>query len=143
MTALVASAALTSCSNPPVALDEPTVSSDVAAVCGALADALPERVEGQQRRATEPESALLAAWGDPAITLRCGAPEPAGLVVADLVEVNDVAWYPQELTAGYRFTTTGRVANIEVDVPDDYAPEVNPLVDLADAITSAVPPSAE
>ena len=56
-----------------------------------------------------------------------------------LITVNGVDWFPQELTAGYRFTTTGRVANVELSVPDDYAPEAEALVDLAQAVSDTVP----
>ena len=46
-------------------------------VCAALAERLPDTLSGngagngadQESRATEPESALTAAWGDPAIVL--------------------------------------------------------------------------
>jgi hypothetical protein len=37
---------------------------------------LPEQVEGQQRRDVEPAGPLAAAWGDPAIVLRCGVGPP-------------------------------------------------------------------
>jgi hypothetical protein len=50
-----------------------------------------------------------------------------------------VEWFPEELERGYRFTTFGRSAFVEVTVPDDYRPEVNALVDLAAAVDAAVP----
>jgi len=67
-------------------------------------------------------------------------PRPSALTsTSDLSVVNDVAWLAEPLTRGWRFTTTGRVAYVEVSVPDAYRPEVNPLVDLASAVTAAVP----
>jgi hypothetical protein len=67
-------------------------------------------------------------------------PQPEALVpTAQLVTVNGVDWLPEELTRGWRFTTTGRVAFVEVDVPEAYRPEVDALVDLADAVSAAVP----
>ena len=65
---------------------------------------------------------------------------PAQLTpTSDIAEVNGVAWLPIELTEGYRFVTTGRVAYVEVDVPDRYAPEIDVLVDLAAAVSTSVP----
>jgi hypothetical protein len=111
-----------------------------ATTCADLAEQLPTQVAAQDSRTTTPESALTSAWGDPAIILRCGVAVPAALTAtSQLITVNGVDWFPQELTAGYRFTTTGRVANVELSVPDDYAPEAEALVDLAQAVSDTVP----
>ena len=108
--------------------------------CAALIKALPQTVHGLTKRPTDPASPYTAAWGDPAITLRCGVPAPPELnPTSDTAEVDGVAWLPIELTHGYRFVTTGRVAYVEVDVPDAYAPEVNALVDLAAPVAATVP----
>jgi hypothetical protein len=53
--------------------------------------------------------------------------------------VNGVSWLIQKLDDGYRFTTTGRKTFVEVTVPAKYAPEVNPLTDLAAAVKRSVP----
>ncbi|KWX09858.1 hypothetical protein TR74_07120, partial [Carbonactinospora thermoautotrophica] len=91
------------------------------------------------RRVTT-DSPLVAAWGDPPIVLRCGVPVPAAYQpTSQVVTINGVDWFPEQLTRGYVFTTVGRVANVEVSVPDAYAPEVNPLVDLAGAVADKVP----
>jgi len=102
--------------------------------------ALPDVVHDESTREVTPASPLTTAWGDPAIVLRCGVGRPAGYQpTADLATVNGVDWFPEQLSDGYRFTTWGRQANVEVFVPHDYAPEVNPLVDLAPAIKQYVP----
>jgi hypothetical protein len=109
-------------------------------LCGALAQQLPDVVVGQEARDTAPDSDLTAAWGDPAIVLRCGVPEPEALEpTSQLVTVDGVDWFPEQLTAGYLFTTYGRAVFVEVSVPDDYAPEAGALTDLADAVEAAVP----
>jgi hypothetical protein len=118
----------------------PVPPAEVAAACAALPAALPEQVESQSRRPTSPASSLTAAWGDPAIVLRCGVPRPAALEpTSEVVEVNGVEWFGEPTADGYVFTTTGRVANVEVRVPNAYAPEVNPLTDLAAAVTENIP----
>lgn len=102
--------------------------------------ALPAELVGQSGRETDPESTVTAAWGEPAITVRCGVPDPAALTpTSELITVNGVDWFPEELTAGYLFTTYERQVNIEVTVPDDYAPEVKAVTELSAAVTETVP----
>ena len=48
-----------------------------------------------------------------------------------MVVINEVSWFPEQQAEGYVFTAMGRTPLVEVYVPDTYAPEVNPLVDLA------------
>ncbi|MDP9418498.1 MAG: DUF3515 domain-containing protein, partial [Actinomycetota bacterium] len=92
------------------------------------------------RRATDPDSPYAAAWGDPSIVLRCGVARPAALrPESQVLTVNGVDWLAEEKESGYRFTTSGRAAFVEVVVPDDYAPEVDPLVDLAAPVKATVP----
>ena len=102
--------------------------------------ALPDELVKQSTRETEPTSELTAAWGQPAITVRCGVPDPAALSPAStLTLVDDVEWFPEELTEGYVFTTYERVVNVEVTVPDDYSPEVGPVSELSPLISETVP----
>lgn len=83
---------------------------------------------------------MVTAWGDPSIVLRCGVQRPASYdPTAELVTINGVNWFPEQLAHGYRFTTWGRAANVEVTVPDKYSPEVNPLVELASAVKQTNP----
>jgi len=112
------------------------------AACTALAAELPTTLNGLEARPTDPSSALVAAWGKDPVVLRCGVPEPAALQpTSELITVNGVDWLPEQLTKGYRFTTTGRVAYVEVTVPQAYRPEVNLLVDLAAPVKATVPPT--
>ena len=95
--------------------------------------------DAQQKR-VEPASPYTAAWGNPEIVLRCGVSKPNALEpTSELVTVNGVDWLPEPTRGGYRFTTTGRVAYVEVVVPKHYSPEVNALVDLAGPIAQTVP----
>ncbi len=81
-------------------------------------------------------SQYAAAWGDPRIVLRCGVPTPAGYEkTSEMVVVNGVSWFAQEQTAGYLFTAVGRSPVVEVYVPDTHQPQINPLVDLAPAMS--------
>ena len=125
----------------------PSPSGKAAEACRVLHAALPKHVGGQRRGTTEPESKYTAAWGDPAVELRCGVPRPKQLTpgsaaynpTSDAVEVNGVSWLLDKREGGYRFITTDRRAYVELTVPDAYAPEVNALPDLATAVRQSVP----
>ncbi len=101
---------------------------------------LPDELVDESRRETEPASDFTAAWGQPAISVRCGVSDPAALNPAsELTVVGDVEWFAEELTEGYAFTTYERVANVEVTVPDDYAPEIGPVSELSSLVAEFVP----
>ncbi|MFI0431707.1 MAG: DUF3515 domain-containing protein [Candidatus Nanopelagicales bacterium] len=121
----------------PVALTPP---SPPAEACKVLADQLPDRVAGQERRPTTPASSATAAWGDPPISLRCGVSTPSAYTPGvQLVAVNGVDWLPEQLSNGVRFTALGRLANVEVTVPSAYRPEADALTDLSPVIRSVIP----
>ena len=123
----------------PVALPEPEPDEAGRAVCTDLLAALPDQVLRSTRRPTDP-GVLTTAWGDPPITLRCGVEAPPGLgPSSECLEVNGVGWFNEPAEGGVLFTTVGRAVFVEVGVPHEYAPEVSPLVDLADAVSAQVP----
>jgi hypothetical protein len=53
--------------------------------------------------------------------------------------VNGVGWFSEDAEGGVLFTTVGRAVFVEVGVPQAYAPEVDPLVDLAPAVSAHDP----
>ncbi len=134
---------LAGCSGP-VTLDAPKLSGQDASACRALMDALPSKVDDLPRAEADAGDGFGAAWGDPAIELRCGVPRPKGLdAVAQCQTVNGVDWYipesqqsgrPQRIT----MTTVGRAEYVEVRIPADYFPPANTMVDLAPAVKQAI-----
>lgn len=136
---VLASLLLSACGGQ-VSVPPPSPAPEVADLCQSLTDSLPDQVEDQPRRETDPPSPLTAAWGKAPIVLRCGVGRPAAFEpTSEVAVVNGVKWFPEEREDGYVFTTWGRIVNIEVTVPGDYEPEVNPLVDLGPAIKQTVP----
>jgi hypothetical protein len=137
-----------------VGLTQPTgvmSSSDTAAACTALHAALPDTVNGGKRRGTTPQSVDRAAWGNPAVTLRCGVARP-GIITpgagnydplgADLPWINGVAWVAELKPGGVLFTTTNRALYVEVWSPvagGDMTSAPDPLVDLAGSILKTIP----
>jgi len=107
-------------------------------------DALPSKVDDLPRAEADAGDGFGAAWGDPAIELRCGVSRPKGLdAVAQCQTVNGVDWYipesqqsgrPQRIT----MTTVGRAEYVEVRIPADYFPPANTMVDLAPAVKQAI-----
>jgi hypothetical protein len=147
---LAAAAVYAFCADGSTEVEVPPASAKAAAVCRKLNSALPARVDGLTRHSVVPSSALTAGWGDPTVVLRCGVARPDALnprdrrhydPTAQAAQVNGVSWLVQPLVddKGYRFTTTDRQVFVEVTVPHGYAPEVNPLTDLAAAVGGAVP----
>jgi hypothetical protein len=107
--------------------------------CARLHEALPDEVDGRDRRDTEPASRRTAAWGDPPLLLRCGVPRPPGLTpTSEVLEVDGVEWFLTERSRAFVFTTVRRTPYVEVRVPGSTPREraTAPLVDLADAVNA-------
>jgi hypothetical protein len=127
-----------------LAVDAPAQSAADARACSDLVEALPRRVADQQERPVDPGDGFAAAWGDPAIELRCGVPTPEGLDrFAACQEANGVGWFiPESQQTGrpvaVTMTTIGRAQNVEVRIPADYFPPVNAMVDLAPALERTI-----
>ncbi len=121
-------------------MDVPAPPEEIRAACERLHPALPTTLAAKPTRAATPRSVLTAVWGDPPIALRCGVPRPAAYTpTTEVIGVNGVEWFPERQADGYVFTTVGRVADVQVRVPAAYAPEVNPLTELAGPIAAAIP----
>jgi Protein of unknown function (DUF3515) len=132
-----------------VRIDAPHVSGAAARACRALVAALPDRVADLPRVDADAGPGFGAAWGDPAVELRCGVRRPAGLTPTATCDVADgVGWFiPAEQQTGARqgrpsditMTTVGRTAYVEVRLPEDYWPPAAAMVDLAPALKRTVP----
>jgi len=101
--------------------------------CDALYADLPNTVAGEKRR--DVKDTIAASWGDPEIILRCGVEKPAALTRSSRCDtVDDVGWFSEDTADGFLFTTIGRKYFISVEVPEDYAPPADALVDLAKSV---------
>jgi len=101
--------------------------------CDALYADLPAKVADQKRR--DVKSTIAAAWGDPEIILRCGVEKPSALTRSSRCDtVDDVGWFSEDTADGFLFTTIGRKYFISVEVPKDYEPPADALVDLAKSV---------
>ena len=112
--------------------------------CAALSDRLPDTLAGAKRRATTPRSPFTAAWGDPAVVLRCGIAEPPGLVGGDIapIQVNGVTWLQHYGGRTIEWTVIDRAAFIELAVPKSVEDHSGFLVGLAGPIKATLPARA-
>lgn len=134
-----------------VPVDPPRTTGRAAAQCAALAKALPAALQGLATRATTPPSTGTAAWGDPAVTLRCGVSRPGVLDPAspeydpeyqkhDVEEIQGVCWVSEQTAdRGFRFTTVKQQTYVELNVPAAYAGRQSPLSALAGPVLGTDP----
>ncbi len=107
--------------------------------CRELVAGLPSQVAGQSARETS-DDAVGAAWGDPAIVLRCGVGTPEGYELFSACQrVAGVDWYaPEDQIADQGsevvLTTIGRSPAVELTVPAELRPPDDVLVDVAPAL---------
>ena len=127
-----------------VQVEPPPAPTAIAKLCGALHAKLPAKLHGDERRTVTPESKLTAAWGDPALALRCGVPRPAALRPASqLAEINGLAWLPQPEGTPTTFTLLGRGAYVEVTVPRTVQLPGEVLSELSPRLKAALPKKAD
>lgn len=138
-----------------VRVSAPATTGAAGAQCRALQAQLPRTLMGRERRGTDPASADTAAWGDPAITLRCGVPEPGPMNPASpqydphetqsvMIESSGLCWLTQSTNGGgYVFTTVKQQTFVEVDVPGAYAGQNYPLPELAGPLRKTDPASTD
>lgn len=134
-TTILAASAYAGCGG--VEITDPGLPAGQEAACRALLEELPDDLGGLERTDVEPEDALGAAWGDPAVELRCVAEMPEGHTrISDCTEVNGVGWYTpdSQLTdfgADLTMTTIGFEPIVELRIPADYRPPLDQLSEIA------------
>ena len=101
--------------------------------CRALVGRLPDQVLDRHR--TDLDVTGAAAWGDPAIVLRCGVP-PTGPTTDPCLEAGGLDWTFSETDDTFRFVSFGRTPAVEVTLPTsiDRTTATGALIDLAPAV---------
>lgn len=109
------------------------------AACRSLLPALPDKLSDASRREIEGSPAGIAAWGDPAVILRCGLETPEDLTCSSaLVQVNGVSWL-QLTEAGLGSTTyiaADRSVRVAVTVPDGSG--TGAIQQISDVVSSTL-----
>jgi hypothetical protein len=140
MSALLAVLGLSGCAGSNVHVDGFAVSGADRAACRQLLTTLPAKVDDQSRR-TVTGSTYAAAWGDPAIVLRCGVPLPKGAAGDPCITRNGIGWtvppgQADQLGRDLVMTLAFRSPVVQVSVPATYRPN-GPSAVMAD-LDSAV-----
>ena len=116
----------------------PSLAPRVADVCREVVTALPDEIAPDvDRRVTSPPSVSTAAWGDPAVTFRCGTAR--GSVRDDLYELDGVLWAMHDSGASRTWTTVEARVPVQVVVPDAYSDQAEMLGSLAAALAPTEP----
>jgi hypothetical protein len=111
-----------------VPVDSPTLAADELATCTKFLDTLPSTLVDEKSRPVTPADAPAAAWGDPAITLVCGAAVPPEFnEFSSCVVANGVGWFvPEEQqsdeSSDVTWTAAGYRPVVSVHVPAQYRP---------------------
>ncbi|WP_235834437.1 DUF3515 domain-containing protein [Actinomadura logoneensis] len=133
---------VTACGAGAVRVPVPKADAATVKLCEGLR--LPATLHGLKRRDTTPESPLTAAWGDPAIALRCGVPLPSTYRMDEqLMEVNGLKWHGYPHDRPVTWTLLGRQAYVEVTIPPKYAPPGDTLIEIGQAVSATIPVKPE
>ena len=135
-----------------VSVAAPDTSGAATQQCAALQKALPQQLMGLSRRDTTPSSPNTAAWGDPAVTLRCGAGMPSVLDPHSKdynpegdnlsgAQIGGVCWASvhDQADNSFTFSAVDLQAIVEIHVPSAYSGRQSPLSELAGAVAKASP----
>jgi hypothetical protein len=125
------------CGSPTVQVsDVPTPDGEDATACRSLSGDLPQTIGDKlAKRTVEPSSPYLAAWGTPAVVLRCGVGIPATYRPGDdLTVVNNVGWFEDDRQNDVVYTTITRAPRIALAVPRKRKSSFEILVDLSGSI---------
>ena len=101
----------------PVTMTAPALPPEVVPVCRQIVADLPETVAGHARRPVTAGPEQNAAFGDPPITLACGAPAPTFPATDDVYTLSGVCWHAVPGGDTTAWTTVDRAVPVTVTVP--------------------------
>lgn len=121
-----------------VAQDQPGASTPA---CTSFMAALPATLAGERRRQLDEAQPGVAGWGDPAVLVRCGLPNPASFSCsARLSVVNQVAWFQLDSTDGTTFVAMDRAVRVAVTLPTGVG--VSALQEVSVVLAATLPSTA-
>jgi hypothetical protein len=117
----------------------PPLSAAQQHACQDLIAALPTDLGDLPARPVDSPSPYVVAWGDPAVTLRCGVARPPSFIAtADVQQINGVTWFPERRGSTAAWVVVDRPVYVEVLVP--AADASAPVARLSTAVTAALKP---
>jgi hypothetical protein len=107
---------------PPVAVAPPAPDAAGQRACRRLVAALPAQLGDRPARQVRASSPYVAAWGEPAVVLRCGvARPPSFLSTVEVQDINGVTWFPERRGGTTAWTAVDRAVYVEVLAPVEDA----------------------
>ena len=117
----------------------PPLSAGQQQACQELISALPTDLGDLPARPVDSPSPYVAAWGEPAVTLRCGVARPPSFVAtADVQQINGVSWFAERRGPTTAWVVVDRPVYVEVLAPAAAASA--PVARLSTAVTAALKP---
>jgi len=124
----------------PVTMPAPALPDRPATVCRALLSQLPETLRDRPRRPVTAGPEQNAAYGDPAITLACGAgTRPSVDPTATVYPLSGVCWYAEPGPAATTWTTLDREVPVTVTVPNRYDSPGQWVIEFSGPVGVSIP----
>lgn len=123
----------------PVTMSAGPLTPREAGVCRDLLAQLPDRLRDLPRRPVATGGEQNAAYGDPAVTVACGAAPVPGDVTGNLWDLNGICWYAERRGDATIWTTVEREVPVAVTVPRRYDPPGAWVIDFSAPVLAAVP----
>jgi hypothetical protein len=125
----------------PVTMAAPPLSDEAAVACRALLSQLPEALRDRPRRPVTAGPEQNAAYGDPAVTLACGAgPRPSIAPTDDVLVMNSVCWYETGDKDGTTWYAIDRQVTVTVHLPAAYQPAAQWAIEFSNPIALSLNP---
>jgi hypothetical protein len=123
-----------------VSMAAPKLSEADAVICRAFAAGLPSKLRDLAQRPVTAGSEQNAAYGEPPITVACGAPLPKVNATDLVLPMNNVCWYPSTSGSGKEttFTTLDRQVPIAVTIPSSYDQPAQWANEFSDDVLASV-----
>jgi hypothetical protein len=129
-------------STAPVAMTAPPLDEQRASACRNLVTHLPDALRDRPRRPVTAGTGQNAAYGDPAITMACGAPAVTPPAGADVYMLSGVCWYAQPDGTGSAWTTVDRDLPVRVAVPGSYHAPGQWVIEFSSPVAATLPLAA-
>ncbi|MFI7079871.1 DUF3515 domain-containing protein [Micromonospora sp. NPDC049903] len=126
-------------STTPVEMAAPELAERPTVVCRALLSQLPDTVRDLSQRPVSAGPEQNAAYGDPAMTVACGAERPALARDAHLYLVNSVCWFAVEGPDATELTTVDRETEVTLRVPHFYGEALQWAAPISATIVESIP----
>jgi hypothetical protein len=104
----------------PVEMAAPELADRAGVVCRALLARLPADLDGLAQRPVTAGPEQNAAFGDPPVTVACGAPAAQVPPTGEVYSLSGVCWFAAERPDATVWTTVDREVPVRVTVPAGY-----------------------